>query len=154
MSAPTAKIPSLARRIVFATLRLVGLLILFVAVPLGALNLLAAHGIQAPISVLAISGVGIALAILGAAGTLARPTRAYGPIALAGAVLLFLYLVTLARNGVVSIGTGNGAVAQLWYGNALLLFALAPALTAIAAVLTTAEDLRKPGERLPYDFPP
>jgi hypothetical protein len=152
--APAANVPSLARRIVYASLRLVGLLIFFVAIPLGVLNLLAAHGIQSPVSLVAVSVVGILLAVVGAAATLLRPTRAYGPVALAGATLLFLYLLTLARNGVLSVAIGSGATLHLGYGNAILLLAVMPVLTAIACVFTTWEDLRKPGERLPFDYPP
>ncbi|MCI4356957.1 MAG: hypothetical protein L3K18_07445 [Thermoplasmata archaeon] len=156
MSAPhrTANVPSLARRVVYATVRLVGLLILFVAIPLGVLNVLAAHGIQPPLSLVTVSAVGVLLAIVGAAGTLLRPTQAYGPVAFAGATLLFVYLVTLARNGVLTVGLGNRATVHLGYGNAILLIAVIPVLTAIACVFTTWEDLRKPGERLPFDYPP
>jgi len=152
--APAADIPSLARRIVYASLRLIGLLILFVAIPLGILNLLAAHGIQPPVSLVTVSYVGILLAVIGAAGTLLRPTRAYGPVALAGATLLFLYLLTLARNGVLTVALGSSATLHLGYGNAILLLAVIPVLTAIACLVTTWEDLRKPGERLPFDYPP
>ena len=154
MSAPAARIPSLPRRIVYAALSLITLLIVFVAVPLGVLNVLAAHGIQPPLSLETISAVGIVLAVLGAARTVAKPTRAFGPIALAASGILFLYLFTLARNGVVAFPTGSGGTLQLSYGNAILLVAVAPLLSAIAAVVTMVEDTRTPGERLPYDYPP
>ncbi|MCI4327558.1 MAG: hypothetical protein L3K16_08020 [Thermoplasmata archaeon] len=151
---PVPNIPSLARRIVYATLRLVGLLIFFVAIPLGLLNLLMAHGIHPPVSLLTVSTVGILLSVIGAAGTIARPTRAYGPIAMSGAVLFFLYLIFLARNGVLSVGIGSGGTFQLSYGSAILLIAVAPVLSAIAATLTTIEDVNRPGQRLPFDYPP
>jgi hypothetical protein len=149
-----AKIPSLLRRIAFASLRLVGLLIVFVAIPLGLLQFLADHGITPPYSLLTVSAVGVALSVLGAITTVARPTRIYGPLALTGSVVLFLWLLELARNGVVTIGIGSGGYLQLSYGNAILLIALVPLLGAAAAICTTAEDLRRPGERLPYDYPP
>lgn len=154
MSAPPPKIPSLTRRIVYASIRLVLLLVLFVAIPLGLLNVLADHGIQPPVSLLTVSTVGIVISVLGAAKSVLRPTRLFGPLSIASAVVLFLYLVTLARNGFITVSTGNGGVAHLSYGNAILLVALFPILAAIAASLTTWEDLRKPGERLPYDYPP
>jgi hypothetical protein len=149
-----AKIPSLARRIVYASLRLVGLLILFVAIPLGLLQLLIAHGIMPPYSLLTVSAVGIALAIIGAATIIMRPTRAYGPLALAGSVVLFLWLLALAKNGVLTLGIGNGGSLQLSYGNAILLVALVPLLGAVAAMCSTLEDAKHPGERLPFDYPP
>lgn len=149
-----AKIPSLARRIVFASLRFVGLLLVFVAIPLGLLQLLSAHGITPPYSLVAVSAVGILLSVLGALASVGRPTRTYGPLALAGSVVLFLWLIALARNGTIQIGLGSGALFQLGYGNAILLVAVVPLLGALAAICTTAEDARRPGERLPFDYPP
>jgi hypothetical protein len=151
---PVPNIPSLPRRVVFASLRLVALLIFFVAIPLGLLNLLMAHGIQPPVSLLTVSTVGIALSFIGAAGTIARPTRLYGPIALSGSLLFFLYLIFLARNGVISVAIGSGGTFQLSYGSAILLIAVSPVLGAIAATLTTIEDVTRPGQRLPFDYPP
>jgi hypothetical protein len=149
-----AKIPSLPRRIFFASLRLVGLLILFVAIPLGVLQTLSAHGVTPPYSLLTVSAVGVALAVVGAVASVARPTRAYGPLSLAGSVILFLYLLALARNGTVTIAIGAGASFQLSFGSAILLIALVPLIGAVAAAVTTAEDGRYPGERLPFDYPP
>ncbi|MCI4325689.1 MAG: hypothetical protein L3K00_07425 [Thermoplasmata archaeon] len=152
--AAQAKIPSLPRRILVASLRMVGLLIVFVAIPLGLLQFLSSHGVTPPYSLLTVSAVGIVLAILGASATVARPTQAYGPLALASSVILFLWLLALAKHGVVQIGIGSGGYLQLSYGNAILLVALVPLLLAVAAIGTTAEDLRRPGERLPFDYPP
>jgi hypothetical protein len=84
----------------------------------------------------------------------ARPTRAYGPLSLAGSVILFLYLLALARSGTVTIAIGSGASFQLSYGSAILLIAVVPLIGALAAAVTTAEDARHPGERLPFDYPP
>jgi hypothetical protein len=149
------KIPSLARRIAVASIRLVGLLIVFVAIPLGLLQILASHGINPPYSILTVSAVGILLSVLGASATIARPTRLYGPIALASSVILFLWLLALARDSTIRIGIGSsGGFLQLSYGSAILLVTLVPVLLACAAIGTTAEDLRKPGERLPFDYPP
>ncbi|HXQ94628.1 MAG TPA: hypothetical protein VN864_05610 [Thermoplasmata archaeon] len=150
----SARIPSLPRRVVFASLRLAGLLVFFVAVPLGVLNDLAAHGITPPYSAVTVSAVGVVLAVLGAAGTIARPTRSYGPIAFVASVGLFVYLLALAKNGIVTVGVGSGATLQLSYGGAILLLALMPVLGAIAAMFTILEDGLSPGERLPYDYPP
>jgi hypothetical protein len=151
---PPAKIPSLGRRIAFASLRLIGLLIVFVAVPLGVLNFLAQHGINPPLSLVAISSVGIVLSLLGAASTVARPTRAYGPLALAAAIALLFYLLTLARNGILTVGTSDGGTFQLSYGNVFLIVAGMAVLSCIAAALTIYEDATRPGQRLPYDYPP
>jgi hypothetical protein len=150
----SANIPSLGRRIVFASLRLVGLLIFFVAIPLGILGLLSAHGINPPYTVLTVSVVGIVLSVLGAAATIARPTRAYGPLAFFAAVTLFVYLLALAKNGIITVSVGSGATLQLSYGGAVLLLALMPVLGAVAAMFTILEDGLSPGERLPYDYPP
>jgi hypothetical protein len=149
-----ANIPSLTRRVAFASLRLVFLLLFFVAIPLGLLSALAARGIQTPVSLITVSTVGIVLSVLGAAATIARPTRAYGPIALVSAGLFFVYLIDLARNGTVTFSVGSGATFQLSYGSAILLVAVMPILSLVAASLTTLEDARHPGERLPFDYPP
>jgi hypothetical protein len=154
VSAGRAKIPSLARRIFFASLRLVVLLVLFVAIPLGILRTLSDHGVTPPYSLLTISAVGVLLAVLGSVASVARPTRAYGPLALAASIVLFLYLLALARNGTVTVAIGAGGSFQLSYGSAILLIALVPLLGALAAAVTTAEDMRRPGERLPFDYPP
>jgi hypothetical protein len=152
--AARAKIPSLPRRIVFGSLRLIGLLIVFVAIPLGLLQALSDHGITPPYSLLSVSLVGVTLAMLGALASVARPTRAFGPLALAASVLLFLWLLALAHNGTIQISIGSGGLLQLDYGNAILLVALVPVFGAFAAICTTAEDARSPGERLPFDYPP
>jgi hypothetical protein len=149
-----AKIPSLARRIFFGSLRLIGLLIVFVAIPLGLLQFLLDHGITPPYSLLTVSAVGVTLAIIGASASVARPTRAYGPLALAGSVILFLWLLALAHNGTLRVSIGSGGFFQLDYGSAILLVALVPVLGTLAAICTTAEDARRPGERLPFDYPP
>lgn len=149
-----AKVPSLPRRIVYGSLRLFGLLIVFVAIPLGLLQFLMANGITPPYSLLTVSAVGVMLAVVGASATVARPTRAYGPLALAGSVILFLWLLALARHGTLRIGFGSGGLFQLDYGSAILLLAIVPLLGGLAAICTTAEDARSPGERLPFDYPP
>ncbi|MFI5414293.1 MAG: hypothetical protein ACHQ16_01270 [Candidatus Lutacidiplasmatales archaeon] len=149
-----ANVPSLPRRVFFGSLRLIGLLIVFVAIPLGLLQFLSANGITPPYSLLTVSAVGVMLAVIGATASVARPTRAYGPLALAGSVILFLWLLALARNGTLRIAFGSGGLFELDYGNAILLIALVPLLGALAAICTTAEDARSPGERLPFDYPP
>jgi hypothetical protein len=153
-SAGRAKIPSLARRIFFGSLRLVLLLIVFVAIPLGLLQTLSEHGITPPYSLITVSLVGVVLAVLGSIASVARPTRAYGPLALAASVIMFLYLLALARNGTITFAVGSGATFQLSYGSAILLVAIVPLIGILAHTVTTAEDLRHPGERLPYDYPP
>lgn len=156
MSAPTppAKIPSLPRRLVVAGLLLVPLLLFWVGLPTIALHELGAHGIGSSLGVATVSVVGVALSVLAAARYVLRPTRAYGPMAFLVAVATSAYLLAIVPFATLSLTIGSSVDLTLNYAPALTLFAIIPAFAAAAALLTTVEDGMRPGERLPFDYPP
>ena len=151
--APPYRLPSLARRLTIASLLLIPLLVLLVGLPYALLTYVNSLGVTSSIGVASVTIGGAVLAILRAARPVARPTRAFGPIATIGSVAAVLYLVLLSPLASFSVPFGSGSGVTLSYGRILLALAIAPVIAAVAGVLTTVEDARAPGERLPYDFP-
>jgi hypothetical protein len=150
--APAARIPSLARRLTIGAIRLVLLLLLYVGVPVIGLSILASHGLASGFPLPTVTAFGAALSILSTARYIGRPTRAYGPLCIvtsAGGILYFLYFSGLAS---VSLHLSNVSI-ELVFGALLALLALVPAFGLAAGVVTTVEDARHPGERLPFDYP-
>jgi hypothetical protein len=150
--APAARIPSLARRLTIGSIRLVLLLLLYVGVPVIGLSILAAHGLASSFPIPTVTVFGAVLSILSTARYVGRPTLAYGPLCIvtsAGGILYFLYFSGLAS---VSLHLSNVSI-ELVFGALLALLALVPAFGLAAGVVTTVEDARHPGERLPFDYP-
>ena len=150
---PLPRIPSLTRRIVIASLRVIPVLIFLVGVPVAALNFLSAHGVSTPVSLLHVTLAGSALAVLGAARYVSRPTRAFGPVSMAASGVALLYLWTLLPDASATFHVGNGGSATFGYAGVLLLLMIVPALTLAAAAVTTLEDRWRPGERVRLDYP-
>jgi hypothetical protein len=151
-AAPRAQIPSLARRLAIGSLRLVPLLFLYVVVPILGLQVLAAHGIGSGFDVPTVSLFGALLAVLSTARYVGRPTLAYGPLSVAtslGKVAYLLYFAAFASIHVAFSGVGI----DLQFGQLLELLALVPMFGIAAGIVTSWEDLRHPGERLPFDYP-
>jgi hypothetical protein len=151
---PAARIPSLGRRLVFGTLLLIPLLILWVGLPTVALSTLNRFGVESGISVVTVSIVGVVLSILGAVRYVVRPTRAYGPVAALLALLVAAYLLALVPHAHLAFPVSGEVTISVSYGTVLTLFAIVPAIRLVSALVTTAEDALHPGERLPFDFPP
>jgi hypothetical protein len=154
-TAPLYRTPSWAFRSVIGGIRLIFLLILLVALPVGAINFLHSFKIPFPISVQTEILYGVTISVLLTARYMLRPTRAYGPICVATALVtiaFFLLLLSLSPY-VLSIPNTSASI-SLGFALLLLLLLIVPALSLIAGVVTTVEDVRRPTERLAIEFPP
>lgn len=148
----TYSIPSAPRRAVTAAIWLIPSLFLYVLVPYLGLSELSRFGISTQYSLGLIVFAGVALAVLGAATSFARPTSAYGPLAMLGSAGTILYLLLLAHASTASFAFGQAGLA-LSYGGLLRAFAIVPAVRLGAYAITTVEDFARPRQRLPFDFP-
>ncbi|MGI0139542.1 MAG: hypothetical protein ACREBT_00060 [Thermoplasmata archaeon] len=106
--------------------------------------------------------VGTLLAAVGAAAYVVRPTRAYGPVAIGCDVLEIVYLVLVYQLSPLSLsfaqnggGSANGMSIALAIGFAgiILILIIVQLLHLAGDAVTTAEDMRRPYERLWYTFP-
>jgi hypothetical protein len=148
------KVPSLGWRILAGALILVPMVVLFIGLPVGLFSFLGSHGIAPPIPLATIEAFGIALSVLVTLRYILKPTVAYGPLAVAtaGVTLGYLYLLLVAATYVISVPNANVAIA-VGYSDLILLLMIGPALALTAGVLTLVEDVARPKERLPFDFP-
>ena len=155
--APTGlyRLPSWGWRILGGALRLIPIVLVLVGLPVAILTFLQAHGISTPLPILTVELFGIVIAILSVARYIMKPTFLFGPLAMAvsAVTLFYLYLFYLHSTYVLTIPNANVAIG-LTYTDLVLLLMIVPALTLVAAALTTVEDLHAPKERLPFDFPP
>jgi hypothetical protein len=149
----TYSIPSSARRATIAALYLVPGILLYVVLPYAGLSFLSRYGIGTGYSITFLIVAGFLLAVLGALRYYYRPTRAYGPLSILGSLGAIVYLIILASSSTLTIAIGNAGSFTLDYGGMLLLFAIVPTIRLGSGVITTVEDLLRPGERLPFDFP-
>ena len=148
-------IPSLGYRILAGGLRLVPLLVLLVGVPDTALAFLSAQGISLPGATVVVTTGGIAISVLVTARYILRPTRAYGPLSVLTSAVTLAYLFVLWLGATYHITVPDSSVdLTIGYARLFGLLLLVPALALVAGFVTTVEDLRSPGERLPFDFPP
>ncbi len=149
---PAANVPSLARRLTIGSLRLVPLLVFYVVIPDLGLQSLQAHGIASGLPFGAVTVFGAVLAVISTVAYVARPTRAYGPLATVSSLGKVVYLLYFAAFATISITISSIGV-QLEFGDLLRLLAIVPAFGVVAGLLTTVEDVRRPGERIPLDYP-
>lgn len=145
--------PSFGRRLVGGGLLLIPLFALWVALPVYAGAFLGQYGVRIGLPLPTVLILGSSIAVLGAAAYVLRPTRAYGPILLAGGALSLLFLLWFSESAVVSVAVPNGGLATVGYGAVLLGLAVVVVVRLLAAVVVTAQDLRNPTERLAYEFP-
>ncbi len=149
-----SRIPSLGYRILAGTARLVLLLIALVGVPAAALAYLDSLGISLPVPIPTVVGAWVAIAVLSTARAIARPTRAYGPLSVATSAVTIAYLLVLRLASPYRLAAPSHSLAiSVGYATFLDLVLLVPALLLVAGIVTTVEDVRFPGERLPYDYP-
>ena len=96
----------------------------------------------------------IALSILITLRYILKPTGAYGPLAIAtaGVSLAYLYLLLITATYAITIPNADVTL-SVGYSRLILLLMIGPALALTAGVLTLIEDVRRPKERLPFDFP-
>ena len=150
---PQAEIPSLARRVTIGSLRLIPVLVVYVVVPVIGVSRLQGLGVTSGFPIFWIAVAGVVLAILGMARYVAKPTRAFGPVCIAASGAGILYLLSFAPYASAMITLGSGGSIAITYGTLLMLAAIIPAFGLAAGVVTTVEDVRNPGERLPFDYP-
>ncbi len=149
------RIPSLGYRILAGGLRLIPLMLLLVGLPAAILLYASSLGIPLPVSVLTVSVFGFALAVLGAARYVAKPTRAFGPISMMASSVAIAYLIVLFQSSPYRLTLpGSGTSFGVGYASLVLLLLIVPALSLFAGLVTTIEDACHPRERLPFDFPP
>jgi hypothetical protein len=128
--------------------------LLLVGLPVGVLTYLQSNGISPPIPVMIVELAGIALTVLIVARYMFRPTRLYGPLAMAVSVVSLVYLYYLWLHSTYTLRIPNVPIAiGVTYADLLLLLMIVPALALVGGVLTTLEDATRPRERLPFDFP-
>ena len=150
---PPARVPSLGRRLVFGVLRLIPTILLWVVLPYAALTRLGSLGLQSSLNLSTIVIVGTVLAVLGSIRYIVKPTVAFGPVGAVGSAITAAYLFTLGQSAQFSFAGPSHVTLGLEYGTILELLAIVPLFGIAAALVTTAEDLVHPGERLPFDYP-
>ncbi len=159
MSAPPTavsppSVPSLARRLGFGALVFVGLLVAWVVVPVSLLGLLESHGGVSTISLSFITAVGVGLAALGAGRYILKPTRLFGPLAALSSIVAILYLLLLSGSAHLTFEVSSQTALTLDYGTILEYLVIVPVFGLASALVTTVEDVVRPGERLRVEYPP
>ena len=129
------------------------LAVVLAVIPFEVVQRLGGFGVTTGATAAELFAAGIVLAALAGARSFAKPTRAYGPVSLVTAAAGIGYLLWLAGRATVAIAPTADVGIALGYGTILELLAIAPALGLVAALVTTIEDARHPGERLPFDYP-
>jgi hypothetical protein len=164
MSAPAAAappserllyhVPPLGLRIIVSGLILVPMVVLLVGLPVAALAFLQDNSIALPVPFTTVAIFGFAIAILMALRYIAKPTRLYGPVSIATSAAGLLYLLVLYFQATYHFDVPNATASiAITYARLVELLMVVPAITMVAGVVTTVEDLRSPRERLPFDFP-
>jgi len=155
-SAPgPSSVPSLGYRILAGGTRLVPLLVVLVMLPVAALTYLQSRSVNLPVSILTVEVGGVAISVLSTLSYILRPTRAFGPLSVATSSVTIVYLLVLLAQSTYQIAVPNSsATISVGYSLLLDLVLIVPLLTLAAGLVTTVEDLRVPGERLPFDYPP
>jgi hypothetical protein len=148
------RLPSWGWRILGGALRLVPLALLLIGVPVAILTFLQSNGIPPPFPLLVVEISGIVLTALIVARYIFRPTTLYGPLAMAVSAAALLYLFYIYEHSTYVLRIPNAPVAiGVTFSELILLLMIVPALTLAAGAVTTYEDMARPRERLPFDFP-
>lgn len=147
-----AAVPSLPWRVAGACALLLAALLFLVYLPEAVVRMLAQHDIPPPLPVATLAAAGVAVAVLLALRHVAKPTRAYGPLTMLTALVEIGYLLLLYADATFQLQVPNATI-SIGYARLIELLILVPALTLAAGLVTTIEDARAPGERLPFDFP-
>lgn len=133
----------------------VAMFFLIVMVPLELLATVLAPSvipIKFPLSTSLLVYGGSAVAFFSGASTATFPTRVYGLFKFLSSLVKLVYLLLLALVGVIGIGVQSLSI-TFGFADLIYLFMIGTGLACLAALITLYEDLRHPGERLPYDFP-
>ncbi|MGA8542310.1 MAG: hypothetical protein WB947_02030 [Thermoplasmata archaeon] len=149
------RLPSWGWRILGGGLRLIPLVLLLIGVPVAILTFLQSHGISPILSIATVELFGAVITALIVARYIMKPTVLYGPLAIATAAasLAYLYILLVHSTYVLTIPSADVSIG-VTFRDLILLLMIVPALTLGAGVLTTIEDVNRPRERFPFDFPP
>lgn len=150
---PQARPVSVMRRIPLGVVTALFLGLVFVALPWFLIPIVTNHGIVVASNYLVLAAVGTVFAVFEGARVTLKPTRWYGPLWIVSSAAFLSYLVYLASKAVISLQFISNLYIAVGYSLLLALLAIVPALTLCASIVTTIEDLRHPGERMPFDFP-
>lgn len=148
----TTAAPTASSRLGIGLLVGFGLVLGYVVLPWLALSLIGREGVQPSLDAGGLVLAGIALAVLGTARYVAKPTRAFGPVTMAYAIAAIGYLEWLIGQSPITL-VFRGATVALGYSGLLFAAMVVPVLGLVSGAVTTLEDARRPGERLPFDFP-
>jgi hypothetical protein len=151
----TSSVPSLGYRILAGGTRLIPLLVALVLLPVAVLTFLRSHGVTLPVSIVTVEVAGVVISVLSTLRYILRPTSAYGPLSVATSSVTVGYLLVLWVQSTYRFALPNSSVAiAVDYSRLVELALIVPLLALAAGLVTTVEDLRHPGERLPFDYPP
>ncbi|HEV2316987.1 MAG TPA: hypothetical protein VGV64_03905 [Thermoplasmata archaeon] len=140
------------------------LIFLLVLLPIEVLfNLFGGSGLELhpSITVALLTYAGGALAVTSAGFTAFQTTGAYGFFRLANRATKLIYQYILATLALfilgpyaLTLGGGSAAVTLHFdFADVIYLFMIPTSIAAAAAFVTLYEDVKHPGERLPWDFP-
>jgi hypothetical protein len=144
----------LTRRIIFGSIIAAVSIIGLVVIPYKIVTTLQGYGLILGLSLWVIVAFGVVLTALTAAAYIAQPTKAYGPLFIAKSGVALAYLFVLAGAASFSLSVKGGTSVSMEWSALIWLVMIIPAIKIIAGLVITLEDVRHPGERLPYDFPP
>jgi hypothetical protein len=133
----------------------VAMFFLIVLIPVELLSTVLAPSvipIKFPLSTSFLEYGGTAVAVFSGAATATFPTRVYGLFRFLSSLVKLLYLLALAVVGVIVIGVQSFSI-TFGFSDLIYLFMIGTGLACLAGLITLYEDLRHPGDRLPYDFP-
>lgn len=146
-------LPTLARRAVGLVVVVVLGLLFFVVLPQFVSRELGTFQLPFPYDLAALSEFGLLLTVLAGLRTFFRPSRLLGPVGAAYHAALIVYLLWLAGASSLRLNFGNGGL-SIGFAELLLLLAIVPAIGLAGDLVTGFEDLTRPTERYPIDFPP
>ncbi len=110
------------------------------------------YGLAAPIEPAFLLVAGFIVAVLAGLSVATKPTRAWGPVRVMSAGFDLIYVVYLLQNPVYTT-TIRGFALTITYGHLLELFLIPPAIGLLAGIVTTLGDVRRPWERISFQFP-
>jgi hypothetical protein len=150
---PEARKVSIPWRIPVGVIITLLLFAIFAGAPYFLIPFVEGYNIQVAANGYVLAAIGSVIAVFEGARYILKPTRLYGPCWIVASGSFLGYMLYLANAARVTLPPIHNVTLSFGYGTLLLLLAIVPALTLAAAIVTTVEDLRHPGERMPYDFP-
>jgi hypothetical protein len=146
------RLPTPGLRIAGAVLAAMAYGLLYLGWPYFAARVLGTYGLPFPYALPTVLLLGLGLTALAVARSLAKPTRAYGPVSVAYDAAVIAYLAWLATQATVSLAY-SGIGITFTFTDVLWILMVLPAVRLIADLLTTAEDATRPAERYAFDYP-